>query len=395
MNEDKPYYDINYFQSEMGVQMKPKDRVKTALSHQEPDRLPTSLWGGSYGLVDPLYEKLVKEMNLGSPLPPIRSGHTVTHIDDRMLELLGTDTRMVWPGASPSSPTHISEDGAYILDDFGQPWKRTIPYYSATDGLLKDHDTIESIDKYVQWPDIDDPKWLRGVAERAEQLQNSPYFIIGRMVVSHGPFQMACDFRSMENFMMDMMLNPEFAAALLRKTTDLICGLTRNYLLAAGDVLDMIELPGDDYGANENLVISPGLFRKMIRPCLEQLVSSVREIRPDIKIMLHSDGAIGKLIPDFIEIGIDVIHPLEPVSGMDPQKIKAEYGDEICFMGGVDISRAMPGSLEDVRKDVDRCFRDLAPGGGYILAPCNHLQADVPPENVIELYSYTKLAGIY
>lgn len=375
--------------------MKPKDRVLMALSHMEPDRVPTSLWGGSYGVVDPLYKELVNKLNLGSPLPPIRSGHTVTHIDDRLLDVLATDTRMIWPGASPSSPTHISEDGEYVCDDFGQPWKRTMPYYSATDGLLKTHGTIEAIDEIIQWPDIADPKWVQGVAERAESLRNSPYFIIGRMVVSHGPFQMACDFRSMENFMMDMMLNPEFAAALLGRATDLICGLTRRYLLAAGDVLDMIELPGDDYGANDNLVFSPRLFREMIRPCLEKLVNCVREIRPEIKIMFHSDGAIGKLIPDMIEIGIDVIHPLEPVSGMDPAQIKTEYGDEICFLGGVDISHAMPGKLADVRMDVDRCIRDLAPGGGYLLAPCNHLQADVPPENVIELYSYAKQAGKY
>jgi len=159
--------------------------------------------------------------------------------------------------------------------------------------------------------------------------------------------------------------------------------------------MDMIELPGDDYGANDNLVFSPKLFRQMIRPCIERIVNSVREINPDIKIMFHSDGAVGELIPDFIDMGIDVLHPLEPVSGMDTAQIKAEFGSEISFLGGVDISHAMPGILQDVRVDVDRCINDLAPGGGYILAPCNHLQADVPPENVIELYSYAKTAGIY
>ena len=375
--------------------MNSKERVLIALSHEEPDRVPLALWGGSYGLVDSLYEQLVEKLNLGSPLPPIRFGHTVTHIDDRLLNVLGTDTRMIWPGAAPSSPTHVSEDGDMAFDDFGQPWKRTYPYYSATDGLLKERGTIDAIEECIHWPDIDDPKWISGVAERATSLKGSPYFIIGRMVVSHGPFQMACDFRSMENFMMDMILEPEFAKALLARATDLICGMTRNYLIAAGDVMDMIELPGDDYGGNDNLVFSPKLFRKMIRPCIERIVNCVREIRPDIKIMFHSDGAVVSLIPDFIDMGIDVLHPLEPVSGMDPVQVKAEYGNAISFLGGVDISHAMPGSIKDVRADVDRCKKDLAPYGGYILAPCNHLQADVPPENVIELYSYAKHAGIY
>jgi uroporphyrinogen decarboxylase len=94
-------------------------------------------------------------------------------------------------------------------------------------------------------------------------------------------------------------------------------------------------------------------------------------------------------------MGIDVVHPLEPVSGMDPAQIKRDFGGQISFLGGVDISHAMPGSLADVRADVDRCLRDLAPGGGYILAPCNHLQADVPAENVVELYRYAKEVGRY
>lgn len=159
--------------------------------------------------------------------------------------------------------------------------------------------------------------------------------------------------------------------------------------------MDMIELPGDDYAANDNLIFSPVLFRRLIRPRIQKLIDCIREIQPDIKIMLHSDGAIGKLVPDFIEMGVDVLHPLEPVSGMDPAKIKAEFGERISFLGGVDITHAMTGSIEDVHEDVDRCLRDLAPGGGYILAPCNHLQADVPAENVVELYNYAKSIDIY
>jgi uroporphyrinogen decarboxylase len=375
--------------------MNPRFRVQKTLSHEIPDRVPLALWGGPYGLVDPLYKDLVKILGLGEPTQPVREGHTINHIDDRLLEKLGTDTRLIWPGASPSSPTHISKEGDLIYDDFGQPWKRTTPYYSAIDGLLKDSNTLEAIENFVNWPDVNDPRWTQGVNERASAIKDSGYYIIGRMVVSHGPFQMACDLRSMENFMMDMILEPEFAHALLDRVTNTICGLTHNYLEAAGNVMDMIELPGDDYAANDNLVFSPKLFRQMIRPYIERIIGTIKEIRPDVKIMLHSDGAVGKLIPDFIEMGIDVLHPLEPVAGMDPAQIKKNYGNSISFLGGVDISQAMPGSIKDVREDVDRCIRDLAPGGGYILAPCNHLQEDVPPDNVIELYDYAKTVGKY
>lgn len=375
--------------------MKPVERVRKTLDHQIPDRVPTALWGGPYGIVDPLYEDLIDILGLGKENVPIRNGHTVNHMDDRLLDALDIDTRFIWPGESPNSPTHIRENDELIYDDFGQPWKRTHPYYSSTDGLLKYAKSLEEIENLVHWPDVDDPRWIKGVEERAEGLRNSDYFIIGRMVVSHGPFQMACDFRSMENFLIDMVEAPAFAEALLDRVTDMICGLTRNYLEASNGVMDMIELPGDDYAANDNLVISPRMFRQMIKPCIKKIIAVIRKIQPDIKIMLHSDGAIEKLIPDFIELGVDVLHPLEPVSGMDLAQVKKSYGNSISFLGSIDITHAMTGTIDDVRKDVDRCIRDLAPGGGYILAPCNHLQADVQAKNVIELYRYAKEAGLY
>jgi uroporphyrinogen decarboxylase len=167
------------------------------------------------------------------------------------------------------------------------------------------------------------------------------------------------------------------------------------YLHAGQGLFDMIELPGDDYASNENLIISPAMFRQFIKPCITRMVETIRAIQPEIKIMLHSDGAVQKIIPDFIELGIDVLHPLEPVSGMDVRAVKAAFGGQIAFIGGVDISHAMPGTLKEVREDVDRCLRDLAPGGGYVLAPCNHLQADVPAENVIELFKYARESGVY
>lgn len=375
--------------------MLPFDRVKLTLEHKVPDRVPLALWGGPYGIVDQLYFSLLDKLDISPPARPFRSGHTINYLDDRVLEALGTDTRYIWPGASPSSPKYDSPDDDLIYDDFGQPWQKTSPYYSATDGLLKDAVSLDDIEEKVQWPNSNDPRWTEGVSERSREIKDSGYYIIGRMVLSHGPFQMACDLRGMENFMIDMFDRPDIAKALLKRITGLICELTKNYLESAQGVINMIELPGDDYAGNQNLVFSPSLFRKMIRPCLEQIISTIRKQDPGIKIMLHSDGAITKLVPDFIDMGIDVLHPLEPVKGMYPAEIKRKYGQQLSFLGGVDISHALPGSKQDVHNDIKRCVRDLAPGGGYIMAPCNHLQTDIPAENVIEMYSYAKSAGVY
>jgi uroporphyrinogen decarboxylase len=316
-------------------------------------------------------------------------------MDDRLLERLGVDTRYVWPGASPSSPAMPTSKPGTLLDGYGQPWVQSLPYYYPTEGILSGA-TLDQIDELVSWPDPADPRWTHGTRERASQLGGSTdYFVIARMVTSHGPFTTASSLRGTEGFMVDMAEDPEFAHALIQRVTDAIGGLLRVYLEACGSHVDMIELPGDDYASNTNLIVSPRMFREFIKPQLVRLVKIIREYRSDLKIMFHSDGLVEKLLPDFIEMGIDVIHPLEPVQLMDQDRVKQEYGEHISFLGGIDITTAMRGGQEDVIEEVRIRIRQLAPGGGYILSPSNHLQEDVPPQNVVTLFDAARLYGAY
>jgi uroporphyrinogen decarboxylase len=378
------------------AEMLPRGRVLAALDHSEPDRVPTALSAGPYGVVDDLYFRLLKHLGLGDPVKPFRTGHNISYMDDRLLSRLGTDTRYVWPGASPSTPTIQTEDPGTFLDAFGQVWKRAVPYYYADTGILSTAASIDDIDRIVTWPDTSAPHWTTGVRERATSLrEQTDYFVIARMVTSHGVFQTACDLRGTAEFMTDMAINEDFAFSLIDRVTETIDGLLRGYLEAAGDYIDMIELPGDDYAANENLLISPVMFRRFLKPALKQLITTIKDRNPDLKIMLHSDGMIEKLLPDFIELGIDVLHPLEPVPALDQAAIKAKYGDRLAFLGGIDISRALRGSREDVIAEVRQRIAHLAPHGGYILAPANHLQADVPAENVVALFEAARVYGAY
>ena len=243
--------------------------------------------------------RLVKHLELGQPVAPFRTGHSISYMDDRLLEKLGTDLRYCWPGLLPNSPIIAGEDANTFYDSYGQVWKRALPYYYAGEGILKDAASIDDIERRVRWPDLNDPRWTAGLADRARSLrEQTDYFVVMRMVASHGPFQTACDLRGTENFLMDMVLNPEFAHALLDQVTTTIEGLLPLALQAAGKYFDMVELPGDDYAGNTNTIISPVMFRKFIKPCLERLVKVIKEYNPKIKIMLHSDGAITKLLPD-------------------------------------------------------------------------------------------------
>jgi uroporphyrinogen decarboxylase len=216
-----------------------------------------------------------------------------------------------------------------------------------------------------------------------------------RMVASHGPFQTACDLRGTEAFLMDMALNPEFARTLLDKVTTVLEGLLKLAMRTGGAYFDLVELPGDDYAGNSKPIISPAMFRTFVKPCVERLVKVVKEHNPDVKVMLHSDGALTDLLPEILSMSVDVIHPLEPLPATDLVAIKEKFGQQVSILGGIDISHAMPGSREEVIAEAKRRIAQLAPGGGYILAPSNHLQADVPAENVVTLFETAKTFGKY
>lgn len=376
--------------------MLPRERVLTAINRQEPDRVPLALGGGPYGLIDDLYLRLVQVLKLGQPVAPFRSGHSISYMDDRLLEKLQVDTRYCWPGLLPNSPVIPGADDDTFFDSYGQVWKRALPYYYAGEGILKNAVSIEDIVRRVRWPDFSDPRWTAGLADRARSLhEDTNYFVVMRMVASHGPFQTACDLRGTENFLVDMAENPEFAHALLDKITDAIEGLIRLAMQAGGRWFDMIELPGDDYAGNTATIVSPRMFQKFIKPRIERMVKTVREYNPQIKIMLHSDGAITRLIPEIISMGIDVIHPLEPLQATNLEQVKKDFGSKITFLGGIDISHAMPGTEQNVIDEVKLRIAQLASGGGYVLAPSNHLQADVPAANVIQLFKTAIEFGQY
>lgn len=388
---------INYqihVREQISAIMKPRDRVRQAMEFQETDRMPTAICGGPYGIVDDLYHNLLKYFSLGAPVQPFRKGHNISFMDDRILDALGTDFRYVYPTVSPSSPIQQSNKPNMFLDAFGQVWERAQPYYYAGKGILSEITSADQIDELVTWPDPASEQWFSASGARAKALRESTdFWITARMVVSHGPFQYASDLRGMENFLLDMVMRPELASVLINKIGDIYCGLYTHYLVACGEYIDMIELPGDDYAGKNNLIVSPDLFRKFIKPVILRIVQTIRTYREDIKIMLHSDGAISKIIPDIIDTGIDVLHPLEPLPATNQAEVKREYHGRLVFLGGVDITHALQGTKEGVISEVHRVMDEFTPGGGFVFAPSNHLQADIPPENIALLFQQAQTEG--
>jgi uroporphyrinogen decarboxylase len=374
--------------------MDSKERMIVAINREAPDRVPTALWGSYYTLNDGLYFKTLEYLNLGDPLPPFRRymPRNSNFYDDRILDRLNTDVRYVWSGFTDLGGARMDGDRK---DAWGVEWVRSGPHITSTGGPLSDASS-EEIEQYA-WPDPEKYLNIELMKERISLLKKEypDRAIAARAVNSYGPFEQAAELRGREKFYMDMVMEPEISRLVIDKCTDVIIRAQEIYLDIVGRDIDFFEIPGDDYGGTQDLMISPAMFDSMFKPSLRRIVDSVKDFDQKIPVAFHSDGAIMKIIPGLIETGIDILNPLEPLPAMDWVSVKKEFGDRLCFMGGVDLKEALTGTIKDVEEDVKRCIHTFAKGGGYILTSANHMQVDIPPENVVAMFECAKKYGTY
>jgi uroporphyrinogen decarboxylase len=368
-----------------------RQRILTAINRGEPDRVPTALWGSAYGITDPLYHELLDYLDLGPPVSPfrVRRGHTVNHYDERILEALDTDTRYVWLGFDDlgGPPAQGGRDG------WGVGWKKAGLYLAATQHPLAGA-TADDLETYP-FPDVQQYIRRFELRRRARYLkEETDYAVVGRAVDSYGMLERSCSLRGTERFMLDLAMNEAFAARLIDRVTEVLHRLLEIYLDAAGPYLDVLELPGDDY-AGQQLLISPEMFDRFFAPRWGRLIRLVKEAAPDCKVLFHSDGRMEPLLGRLIDLGVDIFHCLEPMPSVDIGRVKKDYGDRLCFWGAVDIKQALQGDVARVEAEARKRIRTLGPGGGYVLAPANHLQPDVPPENVVALFRAAREYGTY
>ncbi|MCX6070464.1 MAG: uroporphyrinogen decarboxylase [Chloroflexi bacterium] len=367
-------------------------RVLTALAHQEPDRLPLDFMGTASCMVDSAYFSLLKRLGLKGTGREFRKYENTRFYDERVLKALGVDFRRVWLRPSADRPSVPDADGG-ITDEWGLRRRPTgdllsyvsSPLESATAGDLKAY----------PWPNPHATGRLEGLAEEARRLREEGEYAIVARSPTLGMFELAQRLRGMQRFLMDLVLDKEFAIALVQTLKEVHMGLYEAYLDAVGPYVDIVET-SDDFGAQNAPLISPALFREIFAPARKELNDLIHRKAPQARVFLHSDGAIVKLIPDFIRIGVEILNPIEPdVPGNDPKTLKSAFGSEIVFHGHLDNKRALSGSSVDARQEVRRIFDGMGPGGGYIMAPTNHIQADVSPDALIEVYRNAQQYGRY
>jgi uroporphyrinogen decarboxylase len=226
------------------------------------------------------------------------------------------------------------------------------------------------------WPDfLADYRW-DGAAEKARKIKERDLVCAAFMEMTI--FEVAWYLRGMEEFLLDLMAGEEIAIALLDILTEMRVGMARRYAEAGADLLML----GDDVATQLHMMISPELWRESLKPRLARVIRAAKDARPDILIFYHGDGNMEAILPDLIEIGVEVLNPVQPEC-MDPVKMKQKFGDRLAFWGCIGTQTTMPfGSPEDVKRTVRELIATVGKGGGLFLAPTHTLEPDVPWANV-------------
>jgi len=372
----------------------PRERVLCALNHEEPDRVPIFFGtSGATTMLAPAYEKLKAYLGITRETTVFWRALQYVLMDEEALAWSGSDGRPLLPGPAPAPLAREISADSYV-DGWGCLWERRpgAIYYEVVDSPIYTA-TIEDLDTYL-WPDLAHPGRFVGLREQAKAIQDAGYAVV--MMSGVSPFEQAYVLRGVENWLLDLAANPDFALALMRKITDLQKASVITLLETCGDTIDVL-ITGDDLGTQTATLISPKMYRRMIKPFHVELMSEIKA-RTKAKIFYHSDGNITSLLGDLIEVGIDLLNPVQVNAGDmgNTARLKHEFGDRLSFCGAIDTGWVLPhGTPDDVRAEVRRRIKDLGPGGGYILASVHCIQPDVPLENVIAMLDEAKVAGRY
>jgi uroporphyrinogen decarboxylase len=380
--------------------MTSRERVLTAIAHEEPDRVPIILGTNmNTSPVHQAYDRLKTLLNVEAKTEFLYFEALGTvRIEETILQRLGSDAR----GLQDRLPRHIRDrdaanpDATIHFDDWQVGREEVEPGdYFPLVHPLRDVTSLDALETF-EWPDMADPTRLDGLTARARTLaEEGQYAIFGTPLLKY-PLEQACQLRGMDVFMMDLVANEDFAHALLSKLVGLFKTFFERYLAEVGSYLDVLCL-GDDLGIQSGLLMSPKTYRRMLKPYHAELINFVRE-RTDAYIYFHSDGDVSSLMADLIEIGVDILNPIQISAGQmsDLGMLKKRYGDNICFCGAIDTHRILPfGTPKEVRAEVRRIISLLGPDGGYLLSSVHAMQKDVPPENILAMCDAAREFGQY
>jgi uroporphyrinogen decarboxylase len=381
--------------------MKSRDRVLTALNHEEPDRVPVDLGGSVISSIAlSTYAALREHLRL--PTQPVRTLETVQQIacvDADVMETLGCDVIPVFANP-PGRGTEVREDPDGTLsfqDDFGATLRKPPGcFYFDWQEFPLAEPSLEALAK-IPWPDPADPARYAGLRERVKKLRASTDKALFSMApCGHDLFNQLFRVRGMENGMMDLVSEVEFCEAFFDRLAGTICTAQRLFLKEVGDLID-VHFAADDLAGQNGPLVSPELYRRLIKPRQTRILQTIKS-HTRAKVFYHSCGAVTDFLPDLIEMGVDILNPVQvAAAGMGTAELKRRFGKRLSFWGGgCDTQKVLPyGTAAEVQAEVRGRIRDLAPGGGFVFGAVHNIQPLVPAENVVALFAAACKYGVY
>jgi len=373
--------------------MNARERVLAALNHEEPDRVPIDLSSvGPTGIHVLAYERLLKVLGIEEE---IELGDVVGQLakpSETVLELVGADVRGIRVGGSAYNPDLLS--ATELVDHWGTVWRRPEDglCFSIVEYPLRNA-TRSDLENYP-WPDGKNPDLVAGLAEKARYLrENTPYALLGEFAGHF--FERAQMVRGFDTFLLDLAADRDFGEELMDRILAIEIDIVSTFLDAVGPYVDIVAFK-DDIAMQSGPVISPQMFREIIKPRMKKLIEAIRS-KTRAKLWFHSCGSVYYAIPDLIELGVEILNPVQvQAADMDTARLKRKFGKNLAFWGGIDTQQVLPfGTPEDVKAEVRRRISDLASGGGYVLASVHNIEADVPGENVWAMYQAAHDYGRY
>ena len=376
----------------------PRERVLRALEHREPDRVPISMT-----ITIDAYNNLKKYMGIEIDETPKVGRWTDVSIHPRVAEEYGLDVvRLGNPLDKSRNKVEPTLPQAAFADEWRCEWAKVerpdgAYYYEMIKHPLAECTKPSDLDGFP-WPEPEDVK--PEAVEYFHKVSETTDLAIMTKIAG-AVFELATYMNGHQKWYTDLAVHPEFAYAVMERIAEIQAQRDINALTKLGKYVDVLRMSGEDMGTQEGPLISMKMFRKLVKPHLQKVWSTAKEYltaeNPRGKIMLHSCGAVRGFMKEWADMGLDLLDPIQTrAKGMDTALIKKEHGDRLSFHGAIDIQWLLPhGTPEEVKSDVRKRIKDLAPGGGYIVAPSHNVQGDTPPENLIAMRDAVWEYGYY
>ena len=353
--------------------MNQRERFLKTINGEIPDRPPTFVT---------LTPQMAKKLCDATGMPyeePVDSLLSTRISHTKLLTALGNDCVGIAAAAPKDRPTLTREDGIKV-NEWGMTFKNTGLYDEFYEYPLAKAESVKDIESY----DFPDP-FAEGRFDHAVSTveeYSTKYGVIADLETSF--FETSWYLTGLEKFLMDMITGLPYVEALLDRVMHINTEIGKELIRIGADMLWC----GDDYGGQSGMLLDPEQWRILFKPRIRYMFEEFRKVNPGIKIAWHSCGSIIPIIPDFIEIGLDVLNPLQPLAkDMTPEKLKGEFGRDLMFFGGIDVQDLLPnGTAVEIKKEIKRRIDIFGEGGGYIVAPAHNIQPDTPVENVMAYF---------